>query len=858
MASQQEIIDLSLERGLITERQHQLYSTAIDRGLTNPNPIGAAAQAQQDRDKLRGIEKESLEKAKLGEQFGEPTKIYDKDLNDPALRFKLSRIEKAQDAVRFLQKSGKLPEKSIAVALQDPETGSRIMGYMIPGEEGEANQFFRIDSPKEFNISDVADLGNLASIETVAAVGAGIAPAKTLVQRAIFEFVGAFTGKAVDEVIDQYSGLENQSVQEAGAEALTAGGINVLGGRVADAPIALANLARGRGFRTGTGDEITQAKQAALDAGVAEGLPPASIGGPLADRATEISERLGSGFLNRGVEGLSSSRRAAVASRLEQEGFERSDQGVLDLEIANLGDRGLLNLIDEAKNRARQQTGLDIAGEKPGGFAAFPFAERTKEEGGQALFRGAEEFAEKSKVATNKAYDDYLALAGQDGVIYDVSPLQQQAAELSRRYRLEGRETVSRRSFRESDINPEQVVTPTEVEVGPELTPVLRDTIRKIEQLKNIQSQNPEEAARALAQLRSTLIDEAEITPGAGTKTQSQAIASRLVRTLHEVITTPQGASGNVKQAFENANKLYKARASVLNALSFSRAKKDEIGSGERLFNSLTGDLTEEVAIAARRELPKEEFQNFQYAVITDLLNNPRSINTRLQNMGRGGEILVPKKIRSALDVYQRDLKNIDKGILAELFDKQASDARTVSSIIESGTAKELTELQAQGAIDKKDLQKLIFQNLLDTTTSFSENKLQVIPGSFVNAVEKLKNGRFWQLLSKEQREMLSNLETYTSFLKSADSGSSIAAAEIAAAQLQPLTAPKAALEARLKQIQIGMIANLANSDVMARAISGRGDAATPMTALRAAILLTAQSLNALESEYFGKSIRED
>ena len=854
-------VDVLIEadrRGLLNDEDQLAFDSAVSRGLIDPTPMYNYSQARV-KATLRSAEEEELHRAKLGEQFFKPTSVNDWDLNNPALRAKLSRIESAPDAVRFLEQSGELPENSIAVALEDPD-GGRIMGFMIPGEGEEQSQFYKIDSPNEFNISDIADLGNLASVETVAAVGSALAPAKSIVQRALYEFIGAFSGKALDEVIDQYTGLEDQTVGEAGEEALGAGIINLIGGRVADVGARFGNLALGRGFRSGEGDELIRRRQAALDAGVEEGLPSAQVGGPISQRATAISESLGSGLPGiRGSEGLSGRRRGAVASKIEEQAFGRSEEGILELEIANLGDRGLLDLISEAKDKATKEAAGDIAGHKPGGVA-FPFSETSKEQGGQAIFRGVDEFAESSRRVSKEAYDDYFELAGEEGVVYDVSSLKNEAAELSRRYRLEGK-SKAEQSWQGQSVDDMQLVTTEvrqDVKVGPELSPTLQDIIRKISQLKDLQAQNPAEASRALAQIRSTLIDEAEKTPGAGSRNQSQAIASRLLRNLHDVITSPEGSSGSVKSAFEKANKIWKDRAAVLDALSFSRASRDEIGSGERLFNSLTGDITEEVAIAAKRELPKEEFEKFRSALITDLLRSPSSINSRLQAMGRGGDILVPKEIRTALDVYQRNIKQIDKGILSELFQKQAVDAQSVSDIIEAGSAQELMDLVSQGVIEKNDLRKLVFQDILDRTTSYREGHLEIDPKAFVAHIEKLKSGRFWQLLSSEQRALAENLEIYSSFLKSADSGSSIAAAEIAAAQLSPLTNLAGAATARLKQIQIGIIANLANSDAMAKAMSGRGKEATPMTALRASIIFNIQVLNKLAEAERAKDLPEN
>ena len=105
---------------------------------------------------------------------------------------------------------------------------------------------------------------------------------------------------------------------------------------------------------------------------------------------------------------------------------------------------------------------------------------------------------------------------------------------------------------------------------------------------------------------------------------------------------------------------------------------------------------------------------------------------------------------------------------------------------------------------------------------------------------------------------MLNDLEVYTSFIKATDSGSSIAAAEIAASQLQPLTNPVAALSARAKQVQIGIAAEIANSDRMAKILAGRGDLAEPMKRLRASILFTIQAINKAREAESAKDLPED
>ena len=82
----------------------------------------------------------------------------------------------------------------------------------------------------------------------------------------------------------------------------------------------------------------------------------------------------------------------------------------------------------------------------------------------------------------------------------------------------------------------------------------------------------------------------------------------------------------------------------------------------------------------------------------------------------------------------------------------------------------------------------------------------------------------------------MGDLENYTSWIKEADSGASIAGAEIIAAQLQPLTNIAAASHARAKQVQIGIIANLMDNSATAKFMT-LGKAASPSTKMRAMII---------------------
>lgn len=802
------------------------------------NPMGRRAAEKQAEDYVRGVERSELERAMLGEQFAKPTSVNDYELDDPSLRFKLSRIESVQDAVSLLQKN--LPPGDMAVALEDPN-GGRVLGFVRPGKDGGKDEFFRIDSPGEFSVSDVADLGNLASLETVASVASAFAPAKSVTQKMLYEFIAAFSGKTADEVIDQLTGLEDQTGRQVAGEAAEAGFINIVGGRAGDLAARTGNAIRGRGFRSAESDEMTLRRQEAMDAGVRQELRSAPVQGGLGQRATAISERLGSGVPGRrGIEGISADRRGGVADRLQGEAFARDEEGLLEVEIAELGDQGLLDLISQARRAADDEA-----------FSGFPFKATTKEQGGQSIFKGADDFAEKTRAATDRAYDEYFDIIERSGAAYNVSPLISLADDMLKTFKLD----------RADILTPDGEVLPGgTVSFGQGLEAEFRSLAEDISSLKEVQDRNPLEVTQALRVIRTRLLDMSEKTPGAGTKTNSQRLATKMLRSLHEdVLTNPQGAAvEGAAEAFERANSLWADRSKVLDALAFSRATRDQVGSGERLFNALTGDITEEVAKTIKKELPASEFQSFQAALVTDLMRSPDRIPSRLQQLGRAGEILVPKEMRNTLEVFRRNMRDIDAGILSELFARRAADAGTVSEVIERGTPQDMANLVGQGVIGRDDLQKLIFQDALDKTTSFVDGRLQVNPLEFTGHVEKLKSGKFWPFLSSSQRKMLEDLEVYSSFIKSSDSGSSIAAAEIAARQLQPLTNPVGALEARAKQIQIGIAAEIANSDTMARIMSGQGEKAQPMKALRASVMFTIQALNKAAEAERAKDLPQD
>jgi len=798
------------------------------------SPIARSTASRQAEAALETEEAQAIERAQLGEQFHQPTDVIDYELRDPALRFKLSRVESADDALKLLQNSGSLPEGAMSIALEDPN-GGRVMGFMIPGEGDQKNQFFKIDSPNEFSLSDVADLGNLASLETVGSVASAFAPAKSLVQRAAYEFMGALAGKSLDEIIDQMTGLEDQTLEQAATESIEAGLINAGAGRVADLGVAAKNLQAGRGFNLGDADATELARQEALDAGVRQELPAAQIGGPLTARATAISENIGSGIPGiRGVEGLSTARRSGVAEKLQGEAFGRTDEGILELELAQMGDKSILKLVNEAKKDAKATAKGGLTDD-----LGFPFRLTTKEEGGQSVFRGMDDFAERTRAATDVAYEDYFNVVDEAGLAYNVDPIIVQAQEFLKRYKLDTEAGGT-------------------VDFGPGMEPQFKELLEKVVQLKQVQDSNPLEATQALRAIRTQLLDLAEKTPGAGKKTVSQGRASKMLQTLHgEILANPQGVGGEgAKAAFEKANKLWADRTKVLNAFSFRQADLAEIGSGEKLYKSLTGDMTEDLARLAQKELPKEEFQNFQQAYITDLMRSPGSISAKLQAASEAGEVLIPENVRKTLGVFSRDMQNINKGVLYQLFDVQARDAQTVAGLIDGAAPQELRGLIKSGAMTNRDMQKHVFQDALDKTTSYRDGVLQVDPARLTSHIEKLKNGKFWEFLSGPQRNMMQDLETYSSFIKSADSGSSIAAAEIAAAQLQPLTNMAGAAKSRAKQIQIGIIANIGNSDTMAKIFAGRGAKPKPLRGLRAGLIGTMQSLHQMVESSSAKDLK--
>lgn len=780
----------------------------------------AHAEATMER-----LEKEAQRRGEIGEQFYEPTTINDFELNDPFLRFKLSRTEKLSDALTLLQ-SG-LGDDEMAIGLQDPN-GGRLLGFVREGSEGSPQQFYTIDSPNQITMSDIADAGGVISFETLASVAVAFDPrmkAASWIKRTINDFVGAAAGKIVDEGVDWATGLEEGGIEA--AEALEAGIINSVFGRLADIAPAAVNVKRGAPL----GAE-NPARAAAVKASIDQGLPTAQVGGPLAQKSTDISSQIGSGIPGYpGVEELQSARKAAVASKLEE--------NVLERELAEIGDTSLLRLVDNAKGRARSEA--ELSSGMVGRMA-------TKEQGGQAVFKGMDEFAERTRPLTTKAYDDYLDAGSKNGLVYDLNTLIEGAENATKKYKLSaGSVKEEMAGLVDANGNPIMKDVLKFEEFGVHLDNQLRKILDQIKKL-DPQQTDPGETTRALKLIRTNLIELAELTPGRGGRTPSQGVAAGLLNNIHNAITLPKGSSGEVKELFEKASSMWKARAKTLDAFAI-RDSSDAVGAGELLFNRLSGNITEEHVKVLKKELSSERFEEFRGAVIDDMLRDPKSIESKLTKMGRGGDILVPPVIRDSLRTFQRDIKNIDTGILNKLFEMQGQSTRKVGAVLEQGTRKELDQLIDSGAVNRADINSHILQDTLEKTTHYVKGKLVVIPGQFVAHVEKLKRTNFWNLLSDSNKKMMQDLENYTSFVSAADQGTSIAAADIAVAQLTPLTNPGKASAARIKQVQIGLLANLANTQWVVRLYAGAGPSRRPYVKMRATIIGTLQVLDKMSRD---------
>jgi len=103
--------------------------------------------------------------------------------------------------------------------------------------------------------------------------------------------------------------------------------------------------------------------------------------------------------------------------------------------------------------------------------------------------------------------------------------------------------------------------------------------------------------------------------------------------------------------------------------------------------------------------------------------------------------------------------------------------------------------------------------------------------------------------LTPGQKAIMSDLQHYTSFMKGADAGTSIAAADIVTSQLTPFTDPGKAVRGRTKMWQIGLIAKSTTSKAMTKVLAGIGGKPNYQQVTRTTILSILNAINQIGDE---------
>jgi len=322
-------------------------------------------------------------------------------------------------------------------------------------------------------------------------------------------------------------------------------------------------------------------------------------------------------------------------------------------------------------------------------------------------------------------------------------------------------------------------------------------------------------------------------------------------RAVDDAISHPSGAPDEMVAAFRKASSFWKKRAEILDSFTVADAKG--VGSGEQIYNGMKGRIGLETAKTLKTVLAPKRFEEFQSAMIWDMLRNPSKIKSMLADLGDAGRELLPRKTRQYLELFQGEIDNIDTGILSYALTNQAVGSAQVGAIIGKAAPEELAKLIKSGAIKEKDVPVLIFHDFMEKTLKDNvivrDGVEQIKPEAFTAGVKKLKDSHLWKYLTKGQKAILSDFQRYTSFMKGADAGTSIVGSQIVVGQLTPFTDPKKAVKMRTKSWQIGLIAKATTNDAKTKLYAGLNASPKSLQVLRGTILSIMNAINQIGDE---------
>ena len=739
------------------------------------------------------------------------------DADDSMLQFSLGKLDTVEEQIAELEKWDGLPEGAEVLGVQTLD-GMNAVGFR------KDDAFYVVNAMGQGGWEKFA--GSVLSGETIGATAISFHPAvrgRKILGRALWEAIGAGAGKSVDEAYELATDKQRQDMDDLTADIAEAGIWGAGGATIGNFAEKFANLFAGKGFRLGV--NLPEGSQSVMDealvAAKEEGLSAFAKPGTVLYRSEQQAEAMG-------LTDAPMKYRAEVLEHLESL-HDAVDAG-------EITPKQMLDVLENLKKEARLGVEKEIKKTVP------KMGDIPKEAGGDAYAEGVDAYRKNSGGIGDKLYNKWLDMAEEQGAAYDVTPFLNVVDDVNRAPILQGERRVVSNILDSSGKPFPPTMESVDIPVKSIHEKELKNILSLADDLKEIQSGDPRQTTQALKKIRTQLRQLSEKDSMQISKTESQVHATRLLGAMHEVLDNPISGNSELTAAAQEAGRFWKKRAEVLDAITISDST-----DGEALYKSLAGKLTAKTSRLIKRHLPKKDFEVFKAAVATDLLNNPNS-STLLKSPAY--KDLIPLPARKAINLFHREMKGLDMGVLSKAIGKRNDMTAKIGGIIETGTAKELDELVSQGMITRPQLQDSIFTNLIDKSSSFVDGMSVINPKEFTSNVKKLKSGKFWKSLTSSQRKALENTQVIASIIKASnDAGNSLIAAELTSRQAKVLE-PVRALQARVKAIQTQLVAQMGRNPKVVNALYG----AQPynLSKFRATVLGTIQSMHQLQDEELG------
>lgn len=686
-----------------------------------------------------------------------------KELGEPGLKSSMARFN--------LARADNLKEKMNLFRQQYPE--GELIEAPVTNEllfrEDPSKPFSKVEGPEFEPINDVidflgGDVGPLAGelAMTVGTRGLNLLP--TMFRM----FAGGAGGELAEQGVQTAEGVQEQSLQEVGSQALATGTVSGTFGAAGYGAGKLFDIARGGGA-LGLKEGVPEAMSAMADLEAKTGIKiPAFTPGQASDSP-----------LVQKIEGQAGATMPTIQRYIDTQ--NKASLKILD-RIKGEGSPELLRgELDKAHGLARSEII---------GLMKNPKVDLTK--GGEAVKRGIAKYDETSRYIVNEAYKKAREIQGAE---FDLSQLRQASAEVGQGVRglsAEGEEIML--SGRQS----------------PELASVIQDIQNLDPNLPEVILENGEKigAVEQLRALRSRLWDLKTPPPGE-IRRQEHFQASRIYGEITNTLNNPVNKDPAFRAAWKKANDEAAKRFSTMDKVLVIQSAKHE--SPAILAHNFAKPRQVDNIRTLREIMPNEDFKEFQGSFKTGLIEKADDITKTLDSFDKPTlNILLSPGERAMFRKIGKDIDRLNSTGIQKVLDRQSRAGSIIKDLLYKNDTGSVDKI---GAVVRKNpnskASKEIRSGLIDAIANDVVKDGTINAKALTQSLSILEDRGLRQFLTNNDIFMLRNLEKIAPFLKSkTDTGTSIAGAEAASGFRGVLTGDVsgAAVRTVLEHIGIGRV----------------------------------------------------